>query len=106
MDLSLRLGSLIVDVARRRDLSAPIRFGAAHSRAFSLPAAHSHAVEGGGFVGDVRRGGSCNCETHTITPHADGTHTEGPGHLLAARLPVQAPQMPAQPEQEDFFASR
>jgi arylformamidase len=36
----------------------------------------------------VRRGGSCNCETHSITPHGDGTHTEGIGHLLKERVPV------------------
>ncbi|HEY1100073.1 MAG TPA: cyclase family protein [Myxococcota bacterium] len=91
MDATLRLGPYIVDVDRRRDCSLPIEFHREHSRAFSLPAASSHAVEGGGFVGDVRRGGSCNCETHTLTPHADGTHTEGPGHLLAERLPVSPP---------------
>ena len=61
MDLSLRLGPLIVDVARRRDLSAPIRFGAVDSRAFSLPAAHSHPVEGGGFVGLLRGGWAGGC---------------------------------------------
>lgn len=57
-------------------------------RAFGLPAARTSAVEGGGFIGDVRRGGSCNCETHVLTPHGDGTHTEGVGHLLTARVPV------------------
>lgn len=91
MNTALRFGPWLVDVEHRRDLSLPIRFGAAHSRAFSLPPASSHAVVGGGFVGDVRRGGSCNCETHSLTPHADGTHTEGPGHLLAERVPVTAP---------------
>jgi arylformamidase len=98
--LSLRLGSdanadgvggidLDVDLGATVDLSLPIRFGEHDSRAFSLPPATSAAVEAGGFVGDVRRGGSCNCETHHLTPHADGTHTEGPGHLLAARSPVR-----------------
>ena len=100
--LSLRLGAdanadgagdrnldVDVDLGATVDLSLPIRFGEPDSRAFSLPAATSAAVEGGGFVGDVRRGGSCNCETHHLTPHADGTHTEGPGHLLAARSPVR-----------------
>jgi kynurenine formamidase len=90
--LSLRLGSDVgveVDLGATVDLSLPIRFGEHDSRAFSLPPATSAAVEAGGFVGDVRRGGSCNCETHHLTPHADGTHTEGPGHLLAARSPVR-----------------
>ena len=61
---------------------------ASTGRAFGLPAATTRPVSVGSFVGDVRRGGSCNCETHTITPHGDGTHTEGVGHLLHDRVPV------------------
>lgn len=57
-------------------------------RAFGLPGATTSAVQAGSFVGDVRRGGSCNCETHVITPHGDGTHTEGVGHILHDRVPV------------------
>ncbi|MDP2340106.1 MAG: cyclase family protein [Deltaproteobacteria bacterium] len=86
--MRLRFGDLDVDLSAARDLSIPVRFDDHEGRAFHLGPAHSKAVEAGGFVGDVRRGGSCNCETHTITPHADGTHTEGPGHLLGARVPV------------------
>jgi hypothetical protein len=90
--MRVRLGEFDVDLSAARDLSIPIRFDdpafAQGARAFSLPAASTRAVEGGGFVGDVRRGGSCNCETHTFTPHGDGTHTEGPGHILQSRRPV------------------
>ena len=90
--MRVRLGEFDVDLGAARDLSIPVRFDdpafQAGARAFSLPAPTTHAVEGGGFVGDVRRGGSCNCETHTFTPHGDGTHTEGPGHILQSRRPV------------------
>lgn len=79
---------LAVDLARPHDLSMRVSFEAESGRAFSLPPARSRAVEAGGFVGDVRRGGSCNCETHVLTPHGDGTHTEGVGHLLADRVGV------------------
>jgi kynurenine formamidase len=89
MALPLTLGPLAIDLARVVDVSVPVRFGEAESRAFSLPAATTAPVAVGSVVGDVRRGGSCNCETHHFTPHADGTHTEGPGHLLARRLPVR-----------------
>jgi arylformamidase len=69
---------------------APPQQSSAHAtaRAFSLPGATTSAVQAGSFVGDVRRGGSCNCETHVITPHGDGTHTEGVGHILHDRVPV------------------
>lgn len=79
---------LAVDLTRPEDLSTRVVFDAEAARAFSLPAARTLPVEVGPFVGDVRRGGSCNCETHVITPHGDGTHTEGVGHLLAERVPV------------------
>jgi hypothetical protein len=35
-------------------------------------------------------GGSCNCESVTLVPHCNGTHTEGPGHLTRERLSVHA----------------
>lgn len=91
MQLRLHQGSVVfdVDVDGGIDLSVPVRFDADDGRAFHLGPARSAPVVGGGFVGDVRRGGSCNCETHTLTPHGDGTHTEGPGHVLASRLPVR-----------------
>lgn len=90
--MRLRLGDLDVDLGAARDLSIPIAFDDDDGRAFSLGPARTRAVEGGSFVGDVRRGGSCNCETHTLTPHGDGTHTEGPGHILASRVPVVVEQ--------------
>jgi arylformamidase len=91
MQLRLHHGSGVfaVDVDRGIDISIVVRFDADDGRAFHLGPARTAAVVGGSFVGDVRRGGSCNCETHTLTPHGDGTHTEGPGHLLASRLPVR-----------------
>jgi hypothetical protein len=99
---------LAVDLSRPLDLSMAIAFDdaplpvpaagappggrasarARPGRAFGLPAAITSPVALGAFVGDVRRGGSCNCETHMITPHGDGTHTEGIGHLLHERVCV------------------
>lgn len=87
--ISLRAFGRDVDLGRSRDLSAPIVFGREAARGFGLAPATSAPVHAGAFVGDVRRGGSCNCEVHTLTPHADGTHTEGPGHIMAARAPVR-----------------
>lgn len=60
----------------------PVHFGA--------PAARAEPLAAGGFVGDTRAGGSCNCEAITLVPHCNGTHTEGPGHLTGARLSVHA----------------
>ena len=56
--------------------------------AFGLPRPSAVVAEGGGFVGDTRRGGSCNCETVTLNPHGNGTHTECVGHLSTNRIHV------------------
>ena len=64
------------------DLSWPISFGSEDASAFSLPSATTKPVELGTFVGDTNQGGSVNCHTVAVTPHGNGTHTEGIGHLL------------------------
>jgi hypothetical protein len=79
---------LVVDLAHPFDLSWPVRFDETDSKTFGIPPARTQPFVAGGFIGDVRRGGSCNCETHHITPHGDGTHTEGVGHVLAERIHV------------------
>lgn len=55
---------------------------------YGVPAATASSYEQDGWVGDVRRGGSCNFETYVITPHCNGTHTECVGHLTADRLQI------------------
>src|SRR5881398_3719328 len=63
-----------------RKVNARIELGArrASSRPFEAP----------GFLGSVERGASCNCETLTLIPHCNGTHTECVGHLT--REPLDA----------------
>ncbi|MEM6347764.1 MAG: cyclase family protein [Bacteroidota bacterium] len=70
------------------DISIPLRFDGPQPNSYGVPKAISQVYEGGGFVGDVRQGGSCNFETYTLTPHCNGTHTEGMGHIVAERLAV------------------
>lgn len=64
------------------DLSWPISFQSEDASAFSLPGATTKPVELGTFIGDTNQGGSVNCHTLVFTPHGNGTHTEGVGHLL------------------------
>lgn len=72
-----------------RDISIPLAFDAPQPTFFGAPPAAGSIVAAGSFVGDVRRGGSCNCSTHTLTPHCNGTHTECIGHVTAERLNVR-----------------
>lgn len=71
------------------DLSIPLAFNDAQPRFFGAAAASAEPVIAGSFVGDVRRGGSCNCSTHALTPHCNGTHTECIGHVTEERLGVR-----------------
>lgn len=75
--------------AEGRDLSIPLAFDAPQPTFFGAPRAAGTVVEAGSFVGDVQRGGSCNCSTYTLTPHCNGTHTECVGHVTAERLSVR-----------------
>lgn len=70
------------------DLSIPLDFSGEQPSHFGAPRAAAHALAAGGFVGDTRSGGSCNCETLSLTPHCNGTHTECIGHVLDERISV------------------
>lgn len=69
-------------------IAIPLQFNGAQPNSYGVPKAQSHAFEGGGFIGDVRRGGSCNFEVYTFIPHCNGTHTECIGHLTAERIAI------------------
>ncbi len=88
-----------VDTDAPVELAIPLDFSGEQPRAFSLPPAGAETVEAGGFVGDTRRGGAVNCETVTVTPHGNTTHTEGVGHISQERIFVGdvevAPLVPA-----------
>ncbi len=76
------------DLTKPSHLAIGLRFEGAQPGAFFLPPATASAVEAGDFVGDTRRGGGANCETVTLNPHGNGTHTECVGHILDERVAV------------------
>lgn len=49
---------------------------------FSAPIAKTETFIAGDFIGDTKRGGSCNVNTLTIVPHCNGTHTESVSHII------------------------
>lgn len=87
-----------VDLSAAHDLSLPL-VPARPGRAFFVDGPAAAPLSAGGFVGDVRQGGSVNCDVVTLVPHGDGTHTECAGHITAARHSVldasPAPLVPA-----------
>ncbi len=88
MKISVQLSdqSFSVDIKNPIDISIPLQFNGAQPQIYGVPPAVSGPYEDAHFIGDTRRGGSCNFETHTITPHCNGTHTECVGHISQERI--------------------
>jgi arylformamidase len=78
-----------VDLDSGMSIAIPLDFHGPQPNAYGVPAASAAPFEGGGFIGDTRRGGSCNFETLTLNPHCNGTHTECIGHITKERISIQ-----------------
>ncbi|MGH8129259.1 MAG: cyclase family protein [Steroidobacteraceae bacterium] len=79
---------LQVDFSRPLSLAVPLDFAGPQPSFFEAPPATARPIRTGDFVGDIRAGGSCNCELLTLAPHCNGTHTECVGHLTDERVAV------------------
>jgi len=78
-----------VDFSRPYDLSVELDFEGPQVRHFGAPRASSQPYSVPGFPGSVARGASCNCDSITLIPHCNGTHTECVGHLTREPLHAQ-----------------
>jgi len=78
------------DAMQGHSLALDLDFDGRQPRCYGAPPAQSGDLLVGDFTGSVRRGASCNCSTMTLTPHCDGTHTEGAGHLTRERHDVRS----------------
>lgn len=70
------------DMARGISLAIPLRFEGAQPSFFGAPPASSATVSSGDWVGDTRKGGSCNVREYRFVAHCNGTHTECVGHMV------------------------
>ena len=69
-----------VNLNRAFDLSIPPK-RKEPVNAYDLPDPSYSVFSTEGFVGNVRQGGSCNCDELYLVPHGNGTHTECVGHI-------------------------
>jgi arylformamidase len=76
------------DLSAGHSIAIPMLFDGAQPNSYGVPRATAAAVEAGSFIGDTRRGGSCNFERVTLIPHCNGTHTECVGHIALDRISV------------------
>jgi len=82
--------TLLADLAAGASLARLLEFVGPQLHCFGAAPARSEPLVVGDFTGRIEDGASCNCSVLTLTPHANGTHTEGVGHLTAERVDVQS----------------
>jgi arylformamidase len=86
--ISVGSREVTVDLERPISLAIDLDFSERQPRHFGAPLATSRPFAPPGFSGAVEQGASCNCQTITLIPHCNGTHTECVGHLT--REPLDA----------------
>jgi len=77
-----------IDFSNGIDISIPLHFNKDQPNTYGVDIATSKPYQDGQFIGDTRKGGPCNFETFSFTPHCNGTHTECIGHLTDKRVSV------------------
>lgn len=77
--------ALEIDFAQGASLAIPLDPHGRQPSFFAAEPARARPLEVGDYIGSVARGGSCNAETVTYTPHCHGTHTECIAHLSPER---------------------
>ena len=77
-----------VDFSKRNDISIPLNFNGSQPNTYGVDRATSKPYKDGNFIGDTRKGGPCNFETYSFTPHCNGTHTECIGHITDERITI------------------
>jgi arylformamidase len=82
-------GSFTANTDKPLDISIPLNFNGSQPNIYNAPYARSKACEIGDFIGDTRRGGSCNFEEYILIAHCNGTHTECVGHITNQRISIQ-----------------
>ena len=77
-----------VDFSKGIDISIPLNFNGEQPNTYGVEKANSRPYRDGQFIGDTRKGGPCNFETYSFTPHCNGTHTECIGHITDERIDI------------------
>jgi kynurenine formamidase len=86
--ISLKTIDFEVNFSKGNDISIPINFNGEQPNTYGVDIATSKPYQAGQFIGDTRKGGPCNFETYSFTPHCNGTHTECIGHITDERVSV------------------
>ena len=77
-----------IDFSKGLDISIPLYFNGEQPNTYGVDRATSTPYQDAHFIGDTRKGGPCNFETYSFTPHCNGTHTECIGHITDQRIDI------------------
>lgn len=90
MKAEVKIGNskYVFDFTKGKDISIPLIFNGPQPNTYHVNRAASEAYSDGQFIGDTRKGGPCNFETYSLTPHCNGTHTECIGHITKERVDI------------------
>ena len=71
-----------MDTEDAMSIAINLNFNAEQPNHFGADIATRQALQSGDFIGDTKRGGSCNVDSITLVPHCNGTHTETIAHIV------------------------
>jgi kynurenine formamidase len=77
-----------VDFSKGIDIAIPLNFNGEQPNTYGVDKATAKPHQDGQFIGDTRKGGPCNFEAYSFTPHCNGTHTECIGHITDERIDI------------------
>ena len=77
-----------IEFSKGFDISIPMIFNGSQPNTYGVDKAILILTKTDEFIGDTRKGGPCNFETYTFTPHCNGTHTECIGHITEERISI------------------
>jgi kynurenine formamidase len=77
-----------INAPEGKDISIPLEFNCEQPNIYDVDKASANAFKSKEFMGDTRKGGSCNFEEYKLIPHCNGTHTECVGHISYQRISV------------------
>jgi arylformamidase len=87
-EVEIRNKKYNVDFSKGIDISIPLNFNGEQPNTYGVDKATAKPYQDGQFIGDTRKGGSCNFETYNFTSHCNGTHTECIGHITDERISI------------------
>lgn len=73
--------AIMVDLDHPIQISIPIKNGTENPNCYWAEPVKFETIKADGFIGSVAKGGPVNYQKLHITPHGNGTHIEGYGHI-------------------------